>query len=552
MMTAQHPLLPESLSYALGANGINLNSLQHAALDAALRGLDVVIHAETGSGKTFCFALPLLAKLSPDAADSLQGVVLVPTLELAAQVARVLNTLQAGSAIAFTPGLSELPAAPVLVGPPAMMLRLLSGGEHGVDGAPRIPKASVRCLSTVVLDEADALMMPLGRYATLRERLRREEKPKEATALLEQLCAVCGDGLQVLAASATVGRPLRRMMTATCEGRVFEVVRDSGPAAVASNADGAAATDGLDADDKYSVGVAASSGGGGGGVRAIGLPSGVSVTVVTSEADNVLAAIHDVLRAEGAAAPLLFIPPGRSLQAELQLLRQCALDAVALDAVVLDSSAPLAAHKVAAVAAQAQPALPAQPAMPALAPAALGSSGGSSGGGGGGGGGGGAGPTVLVASPSGARGLDLPGIDLVLILGVPPSADALVHMAGRTGRQGRPGRVAILATAKEADRKLPLMSSQLGLEIGAERRHVEARDEVWAETWRVHGKRYERELDQTPFYAHRPRGRPAAGPSGRGKGRGGGPAGRKPKTGRGSAKARRRVQRASGAAGSGQ
>jgi superfamily II DNA/RNA helicase len=522
-MSAHHPLLPKSLSSALDVNGIELNSLQRAALDAALRGLDAIIHAETGSGKTLCFALPMLARLSTAAADGLQGIVLVPTLELAAQVARVLNTLQAGSAIALTPGVEQLPdSAPVLVGPPAMMLRLLSGGERGVDGAPRLPKASVRAMRTVVLDEADALMMPLGRYATAVDKERREAKPKEAAILLEQLCALCGEKLQVMAASATVGRPLRRMLATTCGGRTFEVIRDSGAdAAEASETSAEALTNGAADDESDSRGVV--------GRRPIGLPSCVSVTVVTSEEDNVLAAVHDVIRAEGAAAPLLFIPPGRSLPTELQLLRQCSLDAVALDAAVLDSSAPLAAHGVAGRSAAASlsggGSSSSSSSSSSSASVVVGA---------------GKGPRVFVASPSGARGLDLPGIDLVIILGIPPSADALVHMAGRTGRQGQPGRVAILSTAKEADKKLALMSSQLARELGAERRHVAVREEVWAEMWRVHGKRYERNEDATPFYANRPRGRPrgrsAAGrTSGRSKSGRGESSTRKPKVGRGRA-----------------
>ena len=522
IMSAHHPLLPKSLSSALDVNGIELNSLQRAALDAALRGLDAIIHAETGSGKTLCFALPMLARLSTAAADGLQGIVLVPTLELAAQVARVLNTLQAGSAIALAPGVEQLPdSAPVLVGPPAMMLRLLSGGERGVDGAPRLPKASVRAMRTVVLDEADALMMPLGRYATAVDKERREAKPKEAAILLEQLCALCGEKLQVMAASATVGRPLRRMLATTCGGRTFEVIRDSGAdAAEASETSAEALTNGAADDESDSRGVV--------GRRPIGLPSCVSVTVVTSEEDNVLAAVHDVIRAEGAAAPLLFIPPGRSLPTELQLLRQCSLDAVALDAAVLDSSAPLAAHGVAgrsAAASLSGGGSSSSSSSSSSASVVVGA---------------GKGPRVFVASPSGARGLDLPGIDLVIILGIPPSADALVHMAGRTGRQGQPGRVAILSTAKEADKKLALMSSQLARELGAERRHVAVREEVWAEMWRVHGKRYERNEDATPFYANRPRGRPrgrsAAGrTSGRSKSGRGESSTRKPKVGRGRA-----------------
>ena len=546
IMSAHHPLLPKGLSSALDGNGIELNSLQHAALDAALRGLDAIIHAETGSGKTLCFALPMLARLSTSTADGLQGIVLVPTLELAAQVARVLNTLQAGSAIALTPGVDQLPdSAPVLVGPPAMMLRLLSDSDRGADGAPRLPKASVRALRTVVLDEADALMMPLGRYATAVDKERREAKPKEAAILLEQLCALCGEKLQVMAASATVGRPLRRMLATTCGGRTFEVIRDSGADTAEASKINAETllTNGAADDETLLTNGAAddeSDSRGAGGRRPVGLPSCVSVTVVTSEEDNVLAAVHDVIRAEGAVAPLLFIPPGRSLPSELQLLRQCSLDAVALDAAVLDSSAPLAAHGVAgrsAAASLSGGSITSSSTSSSTSTSSTSSTGVVVGAG--------KGPRVFVASPSGARGLDLPGIDLVIILGIPPSADALVHMAGRTGRQGQPGRVAILSTAKEADRKLALMSSQLARELGAERRHVAAREEVWAEMWRVHGKRYERRdermEDATPFYANRPRGRPrgrsAAGrtsavTSGRSKGGRGESSTPKPKVGR--------------------
>ena len=83
--------LPPPLAAALPANGIaQLNPLQEAALGVAMRGLDCIVHAETGSGKTLCFALPLLARIGSDDTP-LQGLIVAPTLELAAQTARVLN-----------------------------------------------------------------------------------------------------------------------------------------------------------------------------------------------------------------------------------------------------------------------------------------------------------------------------------------------------------------------------------------------------------------------------------------------------------------------------
>ena len=100
--------MPEHLMLNLRANGVEqLNGIQERAHSAMSYGLDVVVHAETGAGKTLSFALPLLASLSGEwreesaARPALQGLVVVPTLELAAQISRVLNTLEPGAAAAL-------------------------------------------------------------------------------------------------------------------------------------------------------------------------------------------------------------------------------------------------------------------------------------------------------------------------------------------------------------------------------------------------------------------------------------------------------------------
>ena len=48
---------------------------------------------------------------------------------------------------------------------------------------------------------------------------------------------------------------------------------------------------------------------------------------------------------------------------------------------------------------------------------------------------------LLVASPVAARGLDFPGLSLVVLYDTPPSAPELLHRAGRTARAGKVGRV---------------------------------------------------------------------------------------------------------------
>jgi ATP-dependent RNA helicase DeaD len=56
---------------------------------------------------------------------------------------------------------------------------------------------------------------------------------------------------------------------------------------------------------------------------------------------------------------------------------------------------------------------------------------------------------VLVATDVAARGLDLPGIDLVLHADLPRDPEALQHRSGRTGRAGRKGLAVLLATPAE-------------------------------------------------------------------------------------------------------
>ncbi|MEY2524245.1 MAG: hypothetical protein QOJ66_2810, partial [Ilumatobacteraceae bacterium] len=72
-------------------------AIQTKAIPVALTGRDVCGRAKTGSGKTLAFGVPMLARLSGEA-DSRQplAMVLVPTRELALQVAEVLVPVAAG------------------------------------------------------------------------------------------------------------------------------------------------------------------------------------------------------------------------------------------------------------------------------------------------------------------------------------------------------------------------------------------------------------------------------------------------------------------------
>lgn len=89
--------LPDELVRAAVELGFQAPTpIQSEAIPAALGGLDVLASAQTGSGKTGAFALPLLARLSrtpPPTHRRPQALVLVPTRELAAQVGEVVRSL---------------------------------------------------------------------------------------------------------------------------------------------------------------------------------------------------------------------------------------------------------------------------------------------------------------------------------------------------------------------------------------------------------------------------------------------------------------------------
>ena len=78
--------------------------IQAAAIPAALQGRDVLGSAQTGSGKTAAFALPLLQQLRRplrhESPRRLRALMLVPTRELAAQVGEEIRQTGAAPAAA--------------------------------------------------------------------------------------------------------------------------------------------------------------------------------------------------------------------------------------------------------------------------------------------------------------------------------------------------------------------------------------------------------------------------------------------------------------------
>jgi superfamily II DNA/RNA helicase len=146
----------------LAGNGIHSPfPIQALAIPLAIKGSDLIGQARTGTGKTLAFTIPILHRVTPgDAGGKPQALVVVPTRELASQVARDVDlaggprgtrVLVIYGGRSYEPQLEALrKGVDVVVGTPG---RLLDLANQGV-----LDLSEVRVL---VLDEADE-MLDLG------------------------------------------------------------------------------------------------------------------------------------------------------------------------------------------------------------------------------------------------------------------------------------------------------------------------------------------------------------------------------------------------------
>ena len=131
--------------------------IQAACIPHLLAGRDILGEAQTGTGKTAAFALPLLNRIDP-ALRAPQLLVLTPTRELAIQVAEAFQS--------YAKHLPNFQVLPVYGGQSMVVqLRQLSRGTHVVVGTPgrimdHIERGSLDLghLSALVLDEADEML----------------------------------------------------------------------------------------------------------------------------------------------------------------------------------------------------------------------------------------------------------------------------------------------------------------------------------------------------------------------------------------------------------
>jgi ATP-dependent RNA helicase DeaD len=131
--------------------------IQERTIPLMLAARDLIGQAQTGTGKTAAFALPILEKIDPKIKDT-QALVLTPTRELAMQVADAIHS--------YAVKLGPISVLPVYGGAPIFpQLKRLDRGAHIVVGTPgrlidHLDRGSLKLskIRVLVLDEADEML----------------------------------------------------------------------------------------------------------------------------------------------------------------------------------------------------------------------------------------------------------------------------------------------------------------------------------------------------------------------------------------------------------
>ena len=183
-MTFEELKLAEPLLRAVKDEGYTTPTpIQQQAIPPALEGRDVLGCAQTGTGKTAAFALPMLHLIGEarPAARKTGGLVLVPTRELAMQVAEALHKYAKGSGVTVSTICPGYIATPMTAKNPYPMPFMLSADE----AAGKIAKIIERGRSFAVIPWQMAVVarclrvLPNGLYDALFARAQRKPRRGE-------------------------------------------------------------------------------------------------------------------------------------------------------------------------------------------------------------------------------------------------------------------------------------------------------------------------------------------------------------------------------------
>ena len=150
-------LCPEIMKAVKNMGFEEASPIQAKAIPAMLEGKDIIGQAQTGTGKTAAFGIPLLEKIDPKN-KKLQAIVLCPTRELAIQVAEEIRNL--------AKYMHAIKVLPIYGGQEIVkQIRSLKSGTQLIIGTPgrvmdhmRRKTVKMENVHTVVLDEADEML----------------------------------------------------------------------------------------------------------------------------------------------------------------------------------------------------------------------------------------------------------------------------------------------------------------------------------------------------------------------------------------------------------
>ena len=375
--------IPALIAQAIEAQGYTtLTEVQSAVLTEEAQGRDLVVSAQTGSGKTVAFGLAISPDLLgsegalPPAGTPL-ALVIAPTRELALQVSRELSWLyaKAGARIVTCVGGMD----------PVKERRQLNFGAHIVVGTPgrlrdHLERGAfdLSGLKAIILDEADE-MLDMGF---------RED--------LEQILEATPEGRRTLLFSATMPKPIvalaRRYQSDAL--RISTVGENRGHGDIAYQC----------------------------------------VTVAPSDIEN---SVVNLLRFHEAETAILFCATRDNVRHLHATLVERGFGAVALSGEHSQNERNAALQALRDRRAR-----------------------------------------VCVATDVAARGIDLPGLSLVVHVEIPRDAEALQHRSGRTGRAGKKG-TAVLIVPYPRRRRVEMMLR--GAKIEAEWTEVPSAEAIRAQ-----------------------------------------------------------------------
>ena len=151
-------LSEEVLKSLVGLGIEEPTDIQEKAIPEILKGKNVIGKAETGTGKTLAYLLPIIEKID-DSKNEMQAIILSPTHELGVQINNVLNDLKRGLGKKITSTtlvgsgnikrqMEKLKNKPhILVGTTGRILELINK-----------KKITTNTIKTIVIDEGDKLL----------------------------------------------------------------------------------------------------------------------------------------------------------------------------------------------------------------------------------------------------------------------------------------------------------------------------------------------------------------------------------------------------------